>query len=366
MFKGCLTAREAAEAIGRGVSNAGGQPELVPVADGGEGTLDALIAGLGGTVMGVIARGPLGLPVRAHLGRLSDGSGVVEMAQASGLGLVADEERDPMRASSYGTGELIKGALARRPNRVLVALGGSATVDGGTGLARALGLRFLDGDGLELPDGGGALERLARIDVSRLDPRVHESPIVACFDVASPLLGREGAALMFGPQKGATREQVEALERGLGRLAERIVADLGADVAALPGSGAAGGAGAMLAALGAELRPGADVVLEALRLSERLETADLVITGEGRLDRQSLAGKAPVAVARACAAKLVACAAVVGEDDLGPADGGFVAIRSLVDHFGDRATALTRAAEGLETISSALLRSLAGRGAKRE
>jgi glycerate kinase len=359
-FKGCLTAVEAAGAIARGVKDAGGEADVVPVADGGDGTLDALIAGVGGTVMGVIARGPLGLPVRAHLGRLADGSGVVEMAQASGFALVPEAERDPMRASSYGTGELIKGALARRPERVIVALGGSATVDGGTGLARALGLRFLDAEGRDLPEGGGALERLARIDTARLDPRVHETPILACYDVANPLTGLDGAARVFGPQKGASSEQVATLERGLERLAERLAADLGADMAAVPGAGAAGGTGAMLGALGAELRSGAEVVLDALGFRERLETAELVITGEGRLDRQSLAGKAPVAVARACAERLVACAAVVGEADLAAGDAGFVAIRSLVEHFGDRATALRRAPEGLRAVSSALVRSLAG------
>ena len=358
-FKGCLTALEAAEAIARGVTAAGGEPELVPVADGGDGTLDVLVAGVGGSIMGVIARGPLGLPVRAHLGRLADGSGIVEMAQASGYALVDDADRDALHASSYGTGELIKGALARRPSRVLVALGGTATVDGGMGLARALGVRFFDANDRELPDGGGALHELARIDASRIDPRVRETPILACADVTNPLLGPGGAAL-FAPQKGATREQVSTLERGFERLAGRLSADLGADVAGVPGAGAAGGTGAMLAALGAELRSGSEVVLDALGFASRIDGADLVVTGEGRLDRQSLSGKAPIAVARACEAKLVACAAVVGEADLPASDGGFVTVRSLVEHFGDRATAFSRAAEGLEAVSSSLLRALAG------
>ena len=359
-FKDCLSAAEVADRIARGARDARADAVPVPVADGGDGTLDALIDGVGGTVMGVIARGPLGLPVRAHLGRLNDGSGVVEMAQASGLALVPVGERDPMRASSYGTGELIKGALARRPQRLLVALGGSATVDGGTGLARALGVRFYDESGAELPDGGAGLERLARIDMSRLDERVRQAPIVALYDVSAPLTGGDGAARVYGPQKGAKPEQVDALDRGLTRLAERIEADVGVDVAGLAGAGAAGGAGAMLAALGAELRPGAEVVLDAVGFRSKLEDADLVITGEGKLDRQSLAGKAPVAVARACAERLVACAAIVGESDLAPGDGGFVAVRSLVEHFGDRSSALSRAAEGLRAVASALVRSLAG------
>jgi glycerate kinase len=363
-FKGCLTAHEAADAIARGVSSAGAEPETLPVADGGDGTLDVLVAGVGGTVMGVIARGPLGLPVRAHLARLSDGTGVVEMAQASGYALVGASERDPTRASSYGTGELLRGALARRPSRVFVALGGSATVDGGTGLARALGVRFYDTEGKELPDGGGWLERLARIDASGLDPRVHDAPIVTLADVTNPLLGPNGAARVFGPQKGATPDQVEILERGLERLGERLQADLGADVANQPGAGAAGGAGAMLAALGAELRSGAEVVLETLRFADRIDGADLVITGEGKLDRQSLAEKAPFAVARVCEATLVGCAAIVGINELPPGEGGFVMVRSLVEHFGDEGTALSQAVEGLEAVASALVRALAGTHAR--
>ena len=364
-FKGCLSAHAAAEAIARGISAAGAEPVLVPVADGGDGTLDALVEGVGGTVMGVIARGPMGLPVRAHLGQLSDGTGVVEMAQASGLALVPVGERDPMRASTVGTGELIKGALARRPGRVLVALGGSATVDGGTGLARALGLRFTDPGGKPVAEGGEGLAHIAKIDASRLDPRVRATPMVALADVTNPLLGPEGAAAVFGPQKGATPADVAQLEHGLARLAERIEADLGVDVANRPGAGAAGGAGAMLAALGAELQPGAEVVLDALRFPERLAGAGLVITGEGKLDAQSLAGKAPIAVARAAAAAGVPCAAIAGEAELEPSDGGFVAVRSLVEHFGDRTTALERAAEGLEALAAALVRSLAEAGANR-
>lgn len=364
-FKGSLTAQAAAEAIGRGVEAAGAEPVLIPVADGGDGTLDALVAGVGGTVMGVIARGPLGLPVRAHLGQLSDGTGVVEMAQASGLALVPVGDRDPMRASSIGTGELIKGALARRPGRILIALGGSATVDGGTGLARALGVRFVDPGNKPVAEGGEGLAHIAKIDASRLDPRVKATPLVALADVTNPLLGPGGAAAVFGPQKGASPQDVEQLERGLERLAERLATDLGADVADLPGAGAAGGTGAMLAALGAQLQPGGEVVLEALRFGERIAGAGLVITGEGKLDSQSLAGKAPVAVARAAAAAGVPCAAIAGEAELDPTDGGFVAIRSLVEHFGDRSTALERPEEGLEALAAALVRSFAEAGAHR-
>jgi glycerate kinase len=358
-FKGCLTAKQAAEAIAKGVRAGGHEAVIAPIADGGDGTLDALVAGVGGTVMGTIARGPMGLPVRAHVGILTDGTGVVEMAQASGLTLVPAGDRDPMRATSYGTGELVRAALARRPSRILFALGGSATVDGGTGIARALGLKFLDADGKPLPDGGGPLERLARIDTDRLDPRVRAVPMVIASDVTNPLLGPEGAARVFGPQKGATTEQVHVLERGLAALAERLKADLGADVAERPGAGAAGGTGAMLMALGATLRPGVEVVLEALRFPDLLGGAGLVITGEGRLDRQTLGGKAPMGVARAAAEAGVPCAAIVGASEIEPSEAGLVAVRSLVDHYGDPATAMAKAEAGLATQAAALVRSFA-------
>jgi glycerate 2-kinase len=208
------------------------------------------------------------------------------------------------------------------------------------------------------------LARLARIDASRADARLRDAPIIACADVMSPLLGPAGAARVFGPQKGATPGQVDTLERGMERLAQCLSDDLGADLGDAPGTGAAGGTGAMLAALGAEIRPGAEVVLDALGFDRRIDGADLVITGEGKLDVQTLAGKAPVAVARACEAKLVACAAIVGESDLEPSEAGFVAVRSLVEHFGDAATAIARAAEGLESVASAFVRALAGTRAR--
>lgn len=355
-FKGSLSAVEAADAIARGVRAGGGDPVLVPVADGGEGTLDALVAACGGTVMGVICRGPMGIPVRAHLGRLQDGTGVVEMAQASGLSLVPERDRDPMVASSYGTGELIKGALARRPRRVIVGIGGSATVDGGTGLARALGIRFLDANGKELPQGGGALERLDHIDPSRLDTRLNGVELVVASDVGNPLLGEDGAARVFSPQKGATWPQVEALERGLARLAERLIEDLDADVAGRPGAGAAGGAGAMLMALGAAVLSGTDVVLEAAAFDERLRAAAAVITGEGRIDPTTLAGKAPAGVAAAARRAGIPCIALAGECDLETPD-PFAEVRTLLELYaGDRAKALRSAAEGLTALAKAAVR----------
>lgn len=352
-FKGSLSAAEAADAIARGLRAAGADVDVCPIADGGEGTLDALVAAMGGSVMGVIARGPMGIPVRAHLGRLADGTGVVELSQASGLRLVPEADRDPLRATTYGTGELMKGALARRPTRVIVGLGGSATVDGGTGLARALGVKFLDETGAEIELGGAQLERIARIDTSGIDERLAGVPVLVAVDVMSPLTGPEGAARVFGPQKGATPKMIDLLERGLGVLGDRIARDLGVPVLDAPGAGAAGGTGAMLLGLGAELRSGAEVVLEAVGFEERLKEADLVITGEGRLDESTMAGKGPAIVARAAAAAGVPCVALVGCAAIRPAE--FEEVRALLDYFnGDEAESAARAGAGLQALSARL------------
>lgn len=349
-FKGSLTATEAAEAIGRGLRAAGADVDLAPVADGGEGTLDALVMAKGGSVMGVIARGPLGIPVRAHLGRLEDGTGVVELAQASGLELVSESERDPMRATTQGTGELIKGALARKPSRLIVAIGGSATVDGGTGLARALGIRFYDAAGGEVTPGGEGMQRIARIDASGLDPRWSAVEVIVAADVMSPLTGPDGAARVYGPQKGATPEQISHLERGLDNLGVRIEADLSVPVFDEPGAGAAGGVGAMLLGMGAVIRSGAEVVLDAIDLAGRIKGADLVVTGEGRLDDSTMAGKVPSAVAILANEAEVPCVALVGEASSKP--DVFDEVRTLKDHFGSIDEAMKRAGPGLQALAA--------------
>jgi glycerate kinase len=349
-FKGSLSATEAADAIGRGCRAAGADTDLAPIADGGEGTLDALVMAKGGSVMGVIARGPLGIPVRAHLGRLEDGTGVVELAQASGLELVGESERDPMRASTQGTGELIKGALARKPSRLIVAIGGSATVDGGTGLARALGIRFYDAAGGEVQPGGEGMQRIARIDASGLDARWSAVEVIVAADVLSPLTGPDGAARVYGPQKGATAEQVGHLERGLENLGHRIEADLGVKVIDVPGAGAAGGVGAMLLGMGAELRSGAEVVLDAIELPRRIGAADLVVTGEGRLDESTMAGKGPAVVAAMAREAEVPCVALVGETVAKPEL--FDEVRSLAEHFGSLDEARARAGAGLQALAA--------------
>ena len=320
-FKGALAASDAARAVAAGVRLVapGVETRVVPVADGGEGTLDALVAAAGGRRRGVSASDPLGRPVEAGLGELPGGVAVVELAQASGYERLAPDERDPERTGTWGTGELIRAALDLGLRRIVVGLGGSATTDGGLGLARALGIRALDADGAELEGRGADMARVAALDLSGRDPRLAETAIQVACDVDNPFHGPRGAARVFGPQKGASPEAVDRLDAGLARLAGVVREATGVDLQAVPGAGAAGGAaGALHALLGADLVAGAPLVLDAVRFRERLGGADLCITGEGRLDETSLAGKAPAAVAAACGEAGVPCVALCGEVGLGP------------------------------------------------
>lgn len=303
-FKGSLSAPEASAALARGLARTlpGAALEEVPIADGGEGTVEALVRATDGSLRSTEVEGPVGEPVHARWGVLGDGqTAVVELAAASGLELVPPDRRAPMIATTFGTGSLIRTAAETGFRHLLVALGGSATTDGGAGLAQALGARLLDAAGRDIPRGGGALCELDRIDPARLPSWQGEHGLtvrVAC-DVRNPLLGAEGAARTYGPQKGATPAEVERLERGLERFAHVVERDLGVRVADLPGGGAAGGTAAGLVAfLGARLEPGAALVLEAVGLEQRLRGASLVITGEGRLDGQTRFEKGPLAVVR--------------------------------------------------------------------
>ncbi|HET9599677.1 MAG TPA: glycerate kinase [Anaeromyxobacteraceae bacterium] len=300
-FKGSLSALGVAEAIERGLKAVWPDAEVrkVPIADGGEGTVDALVVATRGRAEETAVRGPLGEPVRARWGVLGDGeTAVIEMAAASGLPLVPKERRDPRVATTHGTGELVRAALDAGLSRLVVGIGGSATNDGGTGLARALGARFLGADGTELPEGGAALARLARIDLSGLDPRLARAEVTVACDVDNPLTGPRGASAVYGPQKGATPEMVKELDAALAHYATVARAATGRDVAALPGAGAAGGLGAgLLFFTPARLRPGVEIVLETTGFESLVEGADLVVTGEGRTDFQTAMGKAPVGVA---------------------------------------------------------------------
>jgi glycerate kinase len=306
-FKGGVSALEAARAIERGVRATTPEAEtvLVPVADGGDGTLDALVDGTGGRLFRSTVAGPLGRPLQAAWGVMGDGeTAVVEMALASGLALLPPSQRNPRDTTTQGTGEIMREALDRGFTRIIVGLGGSATNDGGAGMAGALGARLLDADDRPLPAGGAALARLAHIDVSGLHPKLGEATIVGATDVTNPLCGPTGASSIYGPQKGATPAVVDDLDSALGNFARVVHRDLGQDVAERPGAGAAGGLGAgLMVFAGAELRSGIDMVCEVLGFDAHLEGVDLVITGEGRADQSTVYNKAPVGVARRALAR---------------------------------------------------------------
>ena len=301
-YKESLSALEVAQAVEAGFRQVFPDADyvLVPVADGGEGTVDAMVAATGGRKETVTVSGPLGEPVEAFYGLTGEGdTAVIEMAAASGLMLVPPAARNPLRTSSRGTGELIRAALDAGARRFILGIGGSATNDGGAGMVQALGARLLDLEGRELDGSGGDLARLERIDVSALDPRLAECRIEVACDVDNPLTGARGASAVFGPQKGATPEMVQALDANLARLARIVGRDLGVAVDTVPGAGAAGGMGAaMLAFFGATLKPGIEIVTAAVDLDDHVRDADLVITGEGRIDFQTVHGKTPIGVAR--------------------------------------------------------------------
>ncbi len=352
-FKGTLTAAQAADAIAAGVRRAipDAVVEAIAMADGGEGSLDALVASLGGERFGDTVTGPLGEPVHAEYGivRAGEGAtGVIEMARASGLALVPSR-RDPMRATTRGTGELILAAARRGVRRILVCIGGSATNDAGAGMAQALGIGLHDEQGKDLAPGGAALMRLSRIDMSALDPAVRAMNVVVASDVDNPLVGPTGASFVYGPQKGASPEDVVLLDRALRHFAAIVHHDIGIDVRDVRGGGAAGGLGAgLIAFLGARLRPGVDVVMEAVGLRERLAEKDLLITGEGRFDEQSLHGKVPEGVLRAAAEFAVPVVVLCGVGVISPRG---VRVLSLAERFG-MAAALERPRALLEDLAA--------------
>ncbi|HEY6468315.1 MAG TPA: glycerate kinase [Candidatus Dormibacteraeota bacterium] len=312
-FKGTLSARAAARALALGVRDAGADALELPVADGGDGTLDVLLAArTGSTVARHRVTGPLGRTVTARLGMLDERTAVVELAEASGLRLVDPARLDALHATSRGTGELIRRALDAGCTRIVVGVGGSACTDGGAGLLQALGVQLLDARGAEIGPGGAGLEELAKIDVSDLHPELSRCSIDVACDIRSPLLGPEGAARMFAAQKGASPREVERLEQALGHLARMAREPAASDVAGLPGAGAAGGCGFGLALIGAHLLPGAALVCDVIGLDSALADASVAITGEGRLDGQTRVGKAPAEVAVRAKRLGIPCVAVCG------------------------------------------------------
>jgi glycerate kinase len=314
-YKGTLTAAEAAAAMAQGVRRVFPDSEVVllPLADGGPGTVAAIVAAAGGSIRATAVTGPLGGKVSAEWGLLDDGTAVIEMAAAAGLLLAPERDRNPRIATTFGVGELVRAALDEGCQRIIVGLGGSATNDGGAGMAQALGVRLLDAQGVELPPGGAALASLDRIDASGIDARVSGVDVLGATDVRNPLCGPEGASIVYGPQKGATPDMARELDAALRCYAGVIERDLGVSVTDVPGAGAAGGLGAgLITFLGATIRPGIDIVGEVVRLVERIRGADLVLTGEGRLDGQTAFGKTVAGVARIAAAEGVPVIVVPG------------------------------------------------------
>ena len=350
-FKQSLTAAEACAAIARGLEQSllGATVEQLPIADGGNGTLDAFLAG-GGERITIEVLDPLLRPIRAEYGLIDDGrTAVIEMALASGLELLQPAELNPLAATTYGAGQLMGDALGRGVRRIIIGLGGSATVDGGMGCLSALGLRLLDASGTEIPPGGGGLAQMATIDRSGMDERWRNVEIVIASDVENPTLGERGAARVFGPQKGADAAMVDQLERNLSHCFTLVHEQIGVDVRAAKGGGAAGAfAAGLMAFLNCRLESGIDLVLAQNRFHEKLDDCALVITGEGQIDAQTLDGKGPLGVATLAAARGVPTIAIVGglniEDPL-LHDAGVQAAFSIVDKPMPLEDALANAAE---------------------
>lgn len=311
-----MTAIEAADAIAIGISKTAPGAKLIklPLSDGGEGLVDTLVRATGGAVLQSRVTGPLGSPVDAKWGLTEDGAkAVIEMSAASGLNLVPEEKRNPSITSTYGTGELIKAALDEGCREILIGIGGSATNDGGAGMARALGINFYDSKKKPLQEGGLELGKLESIDLTGIDARLKDTKILVASDVDNPLTGPNGASVIYGPQKGAPPEITEKLDQALKKYADAIKRETGKDIDSLPGAGAAGGLGAgLIAFLGAELRPGIELVLDALNFDHHLEGCFIMVTGEGKLDEQSLHGKAPIGAARRALKKKVPVIALAG------------------------------------------------------
>lgn len=314
-YKGSLSTIEVAENISKGVLKVIEDVNLIqiPVADGGEGTVDAMVNGLGGHFEYCDVIGPMEDTVRAKYGILNDGKAVIEMAEASGITLIKEEELEILKATTYGTGQLIKEALNKGCRKIYIGIGGSATNDGGVGMAQALGARFRDEFDREVAYGGGILSSIHYIDLSEMDSRLKDTELIVVSDVSNPVCGPTGAAAIYGPQKGATALQIQILDDGLKNLADVIKKDLNLDVINMVGGGAAGGLGMGLVAFtGAKLVSGIEAVLEAVEFDEKLKWADLVITGEGRIDGQSVNGKVPTGIAKRASVYGVPVIAIVG------------------------------------------------------
>lgn len=362
-FKESMSASCAAEAMTRGVLRVSPEADVVqvPLADGGEGTCSAMETSLGGERVSVNCTDPLGRPIIASFLHLpSRGMAVVEVAAAAGLELLTSQERDPGLTSSRGAGELLRAALDLDVREVLVGLGGSATNDAGAGMLSALGVRFLDSRGDSLPPGGAALMKLAEVDLSELDPRLRTVAITLASDVTNPLLGETGASGVFGPQKGASQELVRTLDAALQRWSGVVETATGRSVRSRPGAGAAGGLGAaFLAFTNAELRPGAEVVMEAVGVDSKLQGASVVLTGEGSWDIQSTMGKAPAAVAARAAGHGVPSVVLAGRvSPVEPLPRGVIAAVPILPAATELSRALRDGPVNLENATATTMRLL--------
>lgn len=320
-FKGSLNSIEVAECIEKGIKNVFKNTEVVkvPMADGGEGTVQSLVYATNGKIINEIVTGPLGEKIEAFYGVLGDNkTAVIEMSAASGLPLVPPDKRNPMVTTTYGTGELIRKALDRGCRDFIIGIGGSATNDGGAGMAQALGVKLLDVNNMEIGFGGGELINIDKIDISNIDKRIFDSKFTVACDVDNPLCGPNGASYIYGPQKGANDEMVRLLDVGLRHFSNIIKRDLNKNIENLKGAGAAGGlGGGLVAFLEAKLKPGIDIVIEKCNLSELVNDADFVITGEGKIDSQTINGKTPIGVAKVAKKKNIPVIVIAGciDDD---------------------------------------------------
>jgi len=362
-FKESLSAIDAARSIAKGIRR--GLPNAriteVPIADGGDGTLEAVISGTGGRILRTVVTGPLGNRIATEYGITGDGkTAVIEMSRSSGLALVPQARRNPMRTTSFGTGELIRAALGRGVSRILLGIGGSATVDGGIGALQALGVSFLDRHGKPVGCGGAGLLAIAKIELGSLNPTLKRVEILVACDVDNPLTGPKGAAAVFGPQKGATPAMVKQLDHGLARLAALIRHITGKRFARIPGTGAAGGiAGSFLGLLDAKLRPGSELVFDLLKLDKIVPKMDWVITGEGQIDFQTQFGKGPGMLAKLAAQHGVPVVGIAGSvaDNAGELSSkGFTALFSITNRPMDLAAAMQEAPRLIERTAEQVAR----------
>jgi glycerate kinase len=364
-FKESLSAMEAAEAIATGILEVmpGVQITKIPIADGGDGTLEAVVAGTRGKVCKARVLDPLGNRITAEYGITGDGTtAIIEMSRASGLALVPPSKRNPMVTTSYGTGELIRAALNRGVKSIILGIGGTATVDGGIGALQALGIGFLDKDRNPVGPGGNGLRALKDIDLSGLDSRLRRTQLLVACDVDNPLLGHNGSAAVFGPQKGATPSMVKELDNALGKLAKLIQRVTGKEISKIPGAGAAGGiSGSFNGLLDAQLRPGSDLVFDLLSVKKVVPKMDLIITGEGKIDFQTPFGKGPGMLARLAQrhnVPVIGIAGTIGEGAKSLFDRGFVAIFSIVNRPMELEFALRNAASLMKSIAEQIARLL--------